>query len=59
MCVWVMERLLDDVELCCSQWWEKVSLSLVPLATPSSITPPLSYEGSENRPTARGGKGKN
>lgn len=59
MCVWVMERLVDDVELCLSQWWENFFFSLIPLAIPSSITLPLSYEDAENRPTARGGNGKN
>lgn len=41
VCVWVMERLVDDVELCLSQWRENFSLSrsasgsLPPLHSPS------------------------
>lgn len=42
VCVWLMERLVDDVELCLSQWWDHFFTSLVPLAVPFlHYTPPL------------------
>ncbi len=49
------------LNFCLSQWGENffLSLSLIPLAIPSFITLPLSYEDSENSPTAWRGNGKN